>query len=352
MFVITLCLFLQKVNISHIHNIDKRNGHTHQPAVNMTTSYADDGGLTQEQLTEISLLAPFTEEEKEYLAEGGREIMKAIKIRKYMYSIFLWLLIMDVSFLVFYIIYFVVIEDGAWYNWVELFHFMLELGIVITLFSPDNVHRNLKYLIVLASVALFLDMFGNAYLRPTQWDDANTIDPHKKNIKEILFIFQTFFTIDDFFILIAAVVFAFGAGLEEGVLVRYRQLGYAEDQFLKTAVLYHLSTEAQLKIADDAYQGANRLEEEQKRSVFYTNILAAKTTPSVSSDQRPQPQTQSQPQTQTQTQQQQQPVNSEVAATVATIQTATSGLYKTEDKSKPRLKKPVFENGPSHNKNI
>lgn len=316
----------------------------------MATPNTNDSELTQEQLTEISLLAPFTEEEKEFLAEGGREIVKAIKIRKAMFGIFMWLLIMDVSFLIFYIIYFVVIEDGAWYNWVELFHYMLELGIVITLFSPDNVHRNLKYLIVLASIALFLDMFGNAYLRPTQWDDANTIDPHKKNIKEILFIFQTFFTIDDFLILISAIVFGFGVGLEEGVLVRYRQLSYAEDQFLKTAILYHLSTEAQLKIADDAFQGATRLEEEQKRSVFYTNILAAKTGPSTPStlpapavvDQRQAPQPQ----------QQQQPFNSEVAATVATIQAATSGAYKAEDKSKPRNKKPVFDNVLSHNKNI
>lgn len=185
-------------------------------------------------------------ENEEAVWIAGHQIERALAIQKRMGFALTALVAIDFSFLAFFSVYFIVLQDHAWFDFLEYMHVFLCIALIITIRQNVNVYRNLKYLLIAGILVFVTDVVLATFLRPLAYHDANPLNLFKRHIKLVLIIVQAIFTSIAFIAVILAVYYRYVSDLAtEEVKERYSDLAFIRGEVMKNAVYFHLQGEAE-----------------------------------------------------------------------------------------------------------
>jgi hypothetical protein len=219
--------------------------------------------MDNEEKVENDMMVGLRPDEMKILMENQLDIEKAIKVKKMIDHSLIALLFIDLTTLLCYLLVFIIMDDHAWFDWVDLLHIFLDFVLILCVAETLNVYRNLKYLLVFGLFMFAVDIIISAYLRPLTIERANPLNVRKVDLKEALLALQAMLTVVDFLAFSFAVYFRYLSPLSDGeVHNRFLDIELSRQKYQKTAILAHLSAEGrELKVRSMTEQ-ANNYEQE------------------------------------------------------------------------------------------
>ena len=203
-------------------------------------------------------------------------ILRALAVRGQIESMMGAMLTAVIVLFFVWVTLFLVVEDNAWYNWLEFIQVFMILGYLLLAMQTDNVERNLKYMLVVSALVFLVDLIVVAFVRPVGYDNVNPLNECKRRDKLMLIILQATFTALDFIALIAVIYFAYGSDLQKPeVLFRYQSIGAARVKYLTKAIEEAIIAEMEEVKASLALNVQKRKADEELRLRMYQGMAAA-----------------------------------------------------------------------------
>lgn len=178
-----------------------------------------------EELKELKLLVDdllrgIPDEDQKVLSEAANASLTASVIHVRLRTILTALLTLLIAFFCFYVIFFIVMEDKQWYDWVRMWEILVIMALALCISSNKNIARNLKILIMLSFIAVLFDIVATTFVTNDDVDAAVKKD-HKRNVKEILYILSFFFLALDATSFVVAVYYRQASSLQLPIVKLY-----------------------------------------------------------------------------------------------------------------------------------
>ena len=212
-------------------------------------------------------MADDPEKSEEFLLmENEFFIIRALAVRAQTSASMGILFGVDLTLFACFLIFFLVTEDNAWYNWLEFIQLFMWLGYIMLAAQSSNVVRNLKYLLVVSVLVFVVDLILAAFVRPIGFDNVNPLNECKRNDKVILIVLQAIFAGLDFIALCLAIYFQYASDLgNPSVLLRYETIDVSRGQYMALSIKYFLSNEKAQAFASEAAQIVRSAQDEELR---------------------------------------------------------------------------------------
>jgi hypothetical protein len=206
-------------------------------------------------------------------------IKRAQSLRGSIQLAFGMLLILDVAVLGLWLLFFLVMEDNSWYDWLEMMHVFMWLGYIITVVQSDNAYRNLKYVMIVGILVFTVDLILAAFVRPNALDDVNPLNTCKRNSKWVLLSVQIVFTVLDFVAIAVAVYYRYLSGLQiPEILARYQMIDAASRDYLTLAIKYFVTKDFAERIQSEVDALVREEAAAQSFSELVTKVASARQT--------------------------------------------------------------------------
>lgn len=172
-----------------------------------------------------------------------------------------------------YLLFFIVMEDKQWYDWMRLWQVLVVLGLMLLVFKPSYVIRMFELVLVLAFVALVFDVIAVSYINPLDIDTAHD-NNRRKNVKELLLIFSAFFVSLDFIIFVVALYYRFFSALgNEYILDLYTRAGTTVPRWFQLAIMADITHTVDSAVKSRARQQIKSTEQYNRDTEFVSRLV-------------------------------------------------------------------------------
>ena len=155
----------------------------------------------------------------------------------------------DFSFFAFYLVFFLLMDDKNWYDWM-IFVELLNIFAIILVVVGDTkrVYQSFYYVLATSFICLAVNAIGIGVVRVPDMQQADQNNVRRRHQKEVLLAYQCFFAAFDLVLLIMAMYYRFGSNLDGAVLLAYEKIGNSMEKFLVNAILLNFDEEGRRAI--------------------------------------------------------------------------------------------------------
>jgi hypothetical protein len=155
----------------------------------------------------------------------------------------------DFAFFAFYLVFFLLMDDKNWYDWM-IFVELLNIFAIILVVVGDTkrVYQSFYYVLATSFICLAVNAIGIGVVRVPDMQQADQNNVRRRHQKEVLLAYQCFFAAFDLVLLIMAMYYRFGSNLSDAVLLAYEKIGYSMEKFLVDAILLNFNEEGRRAI--------------------------------------------------------------------------------------------------------
>lgn len=181
-----------------------------------------------------------------------------------------------------YLLFFIVMEDRQWYDWMRLWQLAVILGLLLLVCKPTYVMRMFDLVLVLTFIALVFDIIAVSYINPLDINAAEGTTKARQNVKELLLIFSIFFVSLDVILFIIALYYRFFSALSDDyILDLYSRVATSAPRWFQLAIMADITNTTDNGIKTRARQQVASKQQYDSDTRYLENLItpAAQSTP-------------------------------------------------------------------------
>lgn len=179
---------------------------------------------------------------------------------------------LDFAFFTSYLIFFLIMEDKQWFDWLTFAEVLNILAVIILLVSDTKrIYQSFYYILAISFICFVINMIGIFMVRIPDMNAANMNNVRRRHVKEILLAYQSIFAAVDIVLLFLSMYYRFLTDLDAMVLVAFEKISVSSLKYMVNAILLDLDEEGRRAIEEQF----NREKVKDQETTARKNVLTS-----------------------------------------------------------------------------